>query len=339
MDKPSIFRELEKLGELRDKGILTEEEFIAQKEKLLNGNKTEGELPNQPKKEQPTGHPTQHQPSIVIQQTSTPSASSSAAAAASSGDGFWGTLFKIVGGIVVLSVGLAMCMTGENSKKTDKPQSSAQPQPIEQKQASPVQPAFSEPSEPEETPNKEASESGLEAKLTQAKSEYKQAELRLNKVWKDMDADVRDHLKREQVAWNRDKESSCSLYAKENGETQQERELHRLECWTEKSERRTSELIALEKELLPKIQAAQKEQLEKSAAEAIAEIDKVHASWSALPDEIKQQLQGDFAGWKDEVTAACFPKGKDSVQDTIRSNECVKKAAKKKLEEINGYKI
>ncbi len=336
MEKASIIEELEKLGELRDRGILTEEEFLAQKAKLLNGGNTEGEAGKITQTEGGAGQQPHPQPSIVIQQSSMPSASSSAAAAASSGDGCLGTVLKVVGGIVVLSVGLAMCMTGENSKKTDKPQSSAQPQPIEQKQASPAQPAFSE---PEETPNKEASGSGLEAKLTQAQSEYKQAELRLNKVWKDMDADVRDHLKREQVAWNRDKESSCSLYAKENGETPQEREIHRLECWTEKSERRTSELIALEKELLPKIQTAQKEQLEKSAAEAIAEIDKVHGAWSVLPDEIKQQLQGDFAGWKDEVTATCFPKGKDSVQDTIRSNECVKKAAKKKLEEINGYKI
>ena len=154
-----------------------------------------------------------------------------------------------------------------------------------------------------------------------------------------MDAGVREQLKREQVAWNRDKESTCNLYAKENGQTQQERDIFRLDCWTDKSDQRTSELIALEKQLLPQIQKAQKEQLEKSSAVAIAEIEKVHAAWSEVPDDIKQQLEGDFAGWKDEVTSTCFPEGKDSVQDVIKSNECVTKAAQKKLKEINGYKI
>ena len=232
---------------------------------------------------------------------------------------------KIVGGIFVLSIILATCTLSGRDKKTEK-------QEAVQQQASAVV------AEPAETP-KDVPEENLEAKLGQAQADYAEAEIRLNKVWKEMDAGVREHLKREQVAWNRDKESTCNLYAKENGQTQQERDIFRLDCWTDKSDQRTSELIALEKQLLPQIQKAQKEQMEKSAAVAIAEIEKVHAAWSEVPDDIKQQLEGDFAGWKDEVTSTCFPEGKDSVQDVIKSNECVTKAAQKKLKEINGYKI
>lgn len=339
MGKLSILEELEKLGELRDKGILTEEEFAAQKAKLLNSADAAGGAPQSPQEgqaepqqqqpqapQQPQQQPQPHQPSIVIQQSSMPSASSSAAAAAaSSGDGFWGTLLKIVGGIFVLSIILATCTLSGRDKKTEK-------QEAVQQQASSVV------AEPVETP-RDVPEENLEAKLGQAQADYAEAEIRLNKVWKEMDAGVREHLKREQVAWNRDKESTCNLYAKENGQTQQERDIFRLDCWTDKSDQRTSELIALEKQLLPQIQKAQKEQLEKSSAVAIAEIEKVHAAWSEVPDDIKQQLEGDFAGWKDEVTSTCFPEGKDSVQDVIKSNECVTKAAQKKLKEINGYKI
>jgi len=91
MGKLSILEELEKLGELRDKGILTEEEFAAQKAKLLNSADAAGGAPQSPQEgqaepqqqqpqapQQPQQQPQPHQPSIVIQQSSMPSASSAA---------------------------------------------------------------------------------------------------------------------------------------------------------------------------------------------------------------------------------------------------------------------
>lgn len=94
MSKPSLTNELMRLAELRDKGVLTDEEFFVQKDKLLRG---------QEKQEPAPIYINQNQQQQQQQQQKQ--------------GGCLGSILKAIGAFVVLMVILATCVNDDEEKR------------------------------------------------------------------------------------------------------------------------------------------------------------------------------------------------------------------------------
>ncbi|WP_206222809.1 SHOCT domain-containing protein [Neisseria yangbaofengii] len=330
MDNRNIIGELEKLAELRDKGILTDAEFQVEKAKLLNGKPEAANTEETETKAKPH----EPSPSIVIQ--SSTSAQSVAAAAAKSKS--WGVL-STIGACVVVLLGLGFCASFSDSDKAKK---------ADVAEVRAVDDTQTELSKEKMQELEAMDEANHQARIMQAKAyaedaeiAFNQADQRLKKVWSDLDNDVRAHLKKEQIAWNRSKESTCEQVAKDSDGIDDEARGARFECLTEWTNKRVPELVEKEKEIAQRVAGAKAAALEKSAE---AEMSALMGEFQSLPQEVAQTFNGgnSLESWFDETEKRCTREEKshvDSVKAAAAGWQCVIDAVKAKREELKGYQI
>lgn len=312
MSKSSLTTELTRLYELFEKGAISKEEYEGHKAHLLAEAATPtGKSEDQAETQKPESPSMQAAPSIVIQQTAIPTASAAAsassAASARNGGGCFSTVLKVIGGIVVLSVLVAMCTTGTDSNKDEKAGSQVADYTPEQ----------------------------LNQMLEAAKSENTVAVQQIGGVWSALNENVRAELKNQQVAWNRDKLNRCAM---QSFDVQIKNQIAQLNCDTEMIQERIPELQKAEQELLPKAKAAELDNAEQVSEQSLSELKEV---WSKLPSEIRGYLKEDLDDWAKAADERCSRAANsgDSTQNAIDTNNCITKAVKAKLQELNGYKI
>lgn len=187
MSKPSLTNELTRLYELLEKGAITQEEYKEHKALLLNQARNTSSHngygdPVQTK-------PTEAKPQIIINQSASAAASSSATAVAKNG-GCLKSILATIGFLVVISVILKACY-GEEKTAASTPA---------------IEPAAQTVTN---TDSQEDTQENIQASLQSAKQENAAANDEINTLWTNMDVDVRNHLKPQQLAWNQQKKKQC----------------------------------------------------------------------------------------------------------------------------------
>jgi hypothetical protein len=182
MSKPSLTNELTRLYELLEKGAITQEEYEEHKALLLNqargaSSQNDGYC-SSPAQAKLAGEV----PQIIINQSSSVAASASATAVAKNG-GCLKSVLAAIGFLVVIGIILKAC---SNDEKTVSSKSASEP--AAQIVANTV--------------NQKATQENIQAVLQTAKQENTAVNNEINALWIDMDADVRNHLKPQQLAWN-----------------------------------------------------------------------------------------------------------------------------------------
>ncbi|PIT19437.1 hypothetical protein BGI36_10465 [Snodgrassella communis] len=182
MSKPSLTNELTRLYELLEKGAITQEEYEEHKALLLNqargaSSQNDGYC-SSPAQAELAGEV----PQIIINQSSSVAASASATAVAKNG-GCLKSVLAAIGFLVVIGIILKAC---SNDEKTVSSMSASEP--AAQIVANTV--------------NQKATQENIQAVLQTAKQENTAVNNEINALWTDMDADVRNHLKPQQLAWN-----------------------------------------------------------------------------------------------------------------------------------------
>lgn len=307
MSKPSLTNELIRLHELLEKGAITQDEYNEHKAILINeaksGNKYDGNDGNRP---------ISYTQPIIINQSA--SAAASAAASAKSGGGCLSSILKGIGLMVVIGTLISMCATDDKKNKD----------------------TFTNAQNVSTFETTEISNSQeLDALLEKTKNDHVAMSTQISDVWGGLNDDVRAHLKQEQIAWNRTKDSEC---LKANEDTIQEKQIAQLVCEMEMMHDRINILFIQQEVLLPKLQ---EEKLQKVTAETENALGELQATWNSLPDTVQEAINEDFKSWSLSQDEICKKKSKANtdIQANININICITKSVNAKIQELNGYKI
>lgn len=310
MGKPSITEELGRLYELLEKGALTQEEYDAQKAKLLN------------EPQENAGHkdtastPSFSQP-FIVQNTPQP-------------------LHPITqpiknNNILLIAMAIfALAVMGAVAWFY------AQPQRVPTVTVTSASEATSA-SAPKNNNKNKLSPEELQKTLSKTKKIHTAANIRLNIAWGELDNDLKTTLKKEQISWNRHKQADC-LHTPSSQSVKIEKEISRLSCETDMINERIDILHEKQIQLLPRIKAAKLKAVHEQSTRALAGLNK---TWATLPDSVQQQLGQDFNQWAEQTNARCTGTApSDSrVQQKINYNICLINAVKAKNKELTDYKI
>jgi hypothetical protein len=315
MSKPSLTNELTRLYELLEKGAITQEEYEEHKALLLNqargASSKSDEYSSDPAQTKSAGEV----PQIIINQSSSAAASSSATAVAKNG-GCLKSILAAIGFLVVLGVILKACHGDEKAAA-----STPAPEPAAQTVAN--------------TDSQEGAQENIQAVLQSAKQENAAANDEINTLWTNMDADVRNHLKPQQLAWNRQKKKQCQS---NQYPTPEQNQIEHLNCETSLTHTRISELEILQNQLYTEVKEAK---LQKLKQEADDSLEVLQTTWDAIPESIKDQLSSNVKSWTKSADNECdSAKPADTdVQTDINRLTCKIKLMKAKTKELEGYKI
>jgi uncharacterized protein YecT (DUF1311 family) len=151
----------------------------------------------------------------------------------------------------------------------------------------------------------------------------------------DMDADIRNHLKPQQLTWNRQKKKQCQT---NQYPTPEQNEIAYLNCETDITRTRISELEILENQLYTEVKEAK---LQKVKQEAHDSLEVLQTTWNTIPESIKDQLSTNFKNWTKSADNECdSAKPADTqVQTDINRHICIIKLVRAKTKELEGYKI
>ncbi|MCO6525296.1 SHOCT domain-containing protein [Snodgrassella sp.] len=315
MSKPSLTNELTRLYELLEKGAITQEEYEEHKALLLNqargaSSQNDG-YSSSPAQAKPAGEV----PQIIINQSSSVAASASATAVAKNG-GCLKSVLAAIGFLVVIGAILKACSSDEKTVS-----STPASEPAAQIVANAV--------------NQEAAQENMQAALQTAKQENTAVNNEINALWTDMDADVRNHLKSQQLAWNQQKKRQCQS---NQYPTPEQNQIEHLNCETSLTHTRISELEILQNQLYAEVKEAK---LQKLRQEANDSLEVLQATWDSIPEPIKDQLSTNFKNWTKSADNECdSAKPADTqVQTDINRYICRIKLVKAKTKELEGYKI
>jgi hypothetical protein len=314
MSKPSLTNELTRLYELLEKGAITKEEYEEHKALLLS------QAHGTPFPDDEYSNPAQtksaeEKSQININQSTSAAASSSAAAIAKNGDCMKTTLAAI-GFLAVVAILLQTC-SGNEKTTPNTPASEPAPQNIA------------------DTDNQKTTQENIQALLQSALQENVAANNEINTVWTDMDTDVRNYLKPQQLTWSHEKKKQCQT---NEYTTPEQNQIAYLNCETNITRTRILELQAQKNQIYTEIKEAQ---LQKVKQEAKKSLETLHTTWDTIPEPIKDQLNSNFKNWTDSANNECdTAKPADTqVQTDINRHICITKLAKAKIKELQGYKI
>ena len=315
MSKPSLTNELTRLYELLEKGAITQEEYEEHKALLLNQARDASSKSDERSSEPAQTKSAVEVPQIIIHQSSSAAASSSATAVAKNG-GCLKSILAAIGFLVVISVILKACYGDEKTA------------------------ASTPPSEPAaqtvtNTESKEDTQENIQAVLQSAKKENAVANDDINTLWTNMDVDVRNHLKPQQLAWNQQKKKQCqsSQYP-----TPERNQIEYLNCETELTRSRISELQAQQVQVYVNVKEAKLQKLKQEADDSLKALQ---TTWEAIPESIRDQLSSNFKSWTKSADNECdSQKPADTdVQTEINRFNCRIKLIKAKTKELEGYKL
>ena len=313
MSKPSLTNELTRLYELLEKGAITQEEYEEHKALLLNQARNTSTYNNGYGDPAQT-KPTETKPQIIINQSASAAASSSATAVAKNG-GCLKSILATIGFFVVVGVLLETCSS--NKKTTENTPVSNNTQTVAN------------------TDNQNTSQEDIQALLQSAKLENTAVNNEINTLWKNMDVDVRNYLKSQQVIWNRDKKKQCQSNAYSSPE---ENQIAYLNCETELTRSRISELQAQQDQVYANVKEAKLQKLKQEADDSIKTLE---TTWDAIPESIRDQLSSNLKSWTKSADNECdSEKPADTeVQTEINWFNCRIKLIKAKTKELEGYKL
>lgn len=313
MSKPSLTNELTRLYELLEKGAITQEEYEEHKALLLNQARNTSSHngygdPVQTK-------PTEAKPQIIINQSASAAASSSATAVAKNG-GCLKSILATIGFLVVISVILKACY-GEEKTAASTPA---------------IEPAAQTVTN---TDSQEDTQENIQASLQSVKQENAAANDEINTLWTNMDVDVRNHLKPQQLAWNQQKKKQCQS---NQYPTPEQNQIEYLNCETELTRSRISELQAQQDQVYVNVKEAKLQKLKQEADDSLKTLQ---TTWDAIPESIRDQLSSNFKSWTKSADNECdSEKPADTeVQTEINRFNCRIKLIKAKTKELEGYKL
>lgn len=313
MSKPSLTNELTRLYELLEKGAITKEEYEEHKALLLSQARATS-FPNDEYSNPAQPKPAEEKPQIIINQSTSAAASSSAAAIAKNG-GCVKTTLAALGFLVIIAVFLQTCSGNEKT--------------------TPNTPAPEPAQNIATTDNQKTAQENIQALLQSALQENTAANNEINTVWTDMDADVRNYLKPQQLTWNHEKKKQCQA---NEYSTPEQNQIAYLNCETNITRTRILELQAQKNQIYTEIKEAQ---LQKVKQEAKDSLETLHTTWDTIPEPIKDQLNSNFKNWTESANKECntAQPADTQIQTDINRHTCITKLAKAKIKELQGYKI
>ena len=185
------------------------------------------------------------------------------------------------------------------------------------------------------TDSQEDTQENIQASLQSAKQENAAANDEINTLWTNMDVDVRNHLKPQQLAWNQQKKKQCQS---NQYPTPEQNQIEYLNCETELTRSRISELQAQQDQVYANVKEAKLQKLKQEADDSIKTLE---TTWDAIPESIRDQLSSNLKSWTKSADNECnSEKPADTeVQTEINRFNCRIKLIKAKTKELEGYKL
>ncbi|MDO4998610.1 MAG: SHOCT domain-containing protein [Neisseria sp.] len=330
MTEKSLSEQLRELAQLHQDGVLNDAEFQAAKARLLG---RQGGEPATPTPQQTPQHAAQVQQPVVVHQKPTLPAQTAQNYTQPERKTSAGAALVAVGVIACLLVGGAFYLMKTSTQQFEK----------NTQTASEASVALETPaSTPEELQQQElAAEQAieLEGRLTQARLDFEAADKNVSRVWTDMNPDVRKQLKKEQIAWNRSKDSTCRQAALDAGDDGQMQELARLECLTKWNNDRVPELVVKEQEMLPKVLEQTLDDAENVFTQARQDLGEIARR---IPDDVLSRVIGDWEGWMQNAIAECENSVDSSLSEqeqSVQVLKCSAKVLREKAKELKDYAI
>lgn len=336
MREPSVSEELFRLVELRNQGVLTDEEFQIEKAKVLKQT-TASTTPSSPP---PEAAPTSPAPNRMPPPKKEEDKDT--------------RRLSILIGLIMLglggAVGLAMVFLNPHKQRDEAMQqqsaaSMSMPASAVQSASTATSPPPSTVASAENAQPTAASSANLvtqaqdQQALEAAQLRYDRTDGAINELWQGLDGEVRNQLQNDQNAFNQSKESRCNQLAAESSGNETVRRTIALNCQAEANEGRVSALRDAANTAQPQLLQRRLEQAQTNNAQALNEFESLS---SRMPPTVKEQLQGELQTWLSTTRNQCSvpPSGSgDASETTIAGINCFTKALQDKNAELRQYVI
>lgn len=336
MREPSVSEELFRLVELRNQGVLTDEEFQIEKAKVLKQT-TASTTPSSPP---PEAAPTSPAPNRMPPPKKEEDKDT--------------RRLSILIGLIMLglggAVGLAMVFLNPHKQRDEAMQqqsaaSMSMPASAVQSASTATSPPPSTVASAENTQPAAASSANLvtqaqdQQALEAAQLRYDRTDGAINELWQGLDGEVRNQLQNDQNAFNQSKESRCNQLAAESSGNETVRRTIALNCQAEANEGRVSALRDAANAAQPQLLQRRLEQAQTNNAQALNEFESLS---SRMPPTVKEQLQGELQTWLSTTRNQCSvpPSGSGDASETaIAGINCFTKALQDKNAELRQYVI
>ena len=336
MREPSVSEELFRLVELRNQGVLTDEEFQIEKAKVLKQT-TASTTPSSPP---PEAAPTSPAPNRMPPPKKEEDKDT--------------RRLSILIGLIMLglggAVGLAMVFLNPHKQRDEAMQqqsaaSMSMPASAVQSASTATSPPPSTVASAENAQPTAASSANLvtqaqdQQALEAAQLRYDRTDGAINELWQGLDGEVRNQLQNDQNAFNQSKESRCNQLAAESSGNETVRRTIALNCQAEANEGRVSALRDAANAAQPQLLQRRLEQAQTNKAQALNEFESLS---SRMPPTVKEQLQGELQTWLSTTRNQCSvpPSGSGDASETaIAGINCFTKALQDKNAELRQYVI
>lgn len=336
MREPSVSEELFRLVELRNQGVLTDEEFQIEKAKVLKQT-TASTAPSSPP---PEAAPTSPAPNRMPPPKKEEDKDT--------------RRLSILIGLIMLglggAVGLAMVFLNPHKQRNEAMQqqsaaSMSMPASAVQSASTATSPPPSTVASAENAQPAAASSANLvtqaqdQQALEAAQLRYDRTDGAINELWQGLDGEVRNQLQNDQNAFNQSKESRCNQLAAESSGNETVRRTIALNCQAEANEGRVSALRDAANAAQPQLLQRRLEQAQTNNAQALNEFESLS---SRMPPTVKEQLQGELQTWLSTTRNQCSvpPSGSGDASETaIAGINCFTKALQDKNAELRQYVI
>lgn len=336
MREPSVSEELFRLVELRNQGVLTDEEFQIEKAKVLKQT-TASTTPSSPP---PEAAPTSPAPNRMPPPKKEEDKDT--------------RRLSILIGLIMLglggAVGLAMVFLNPHKQRDEAMQqqsaaSMSMPASAVQSASTATSPPPSTVASAENAQPAAASSANLvtqaqdQQALEAAQLRYDRTDGAINELWQGLDGEVRNQLQNDQNAFNQSKESRCNQLAAESSGNETVRRTIALNCQAEANEGRVSALRDAANAAQPQLLQRRLEQAQTNNAQALNEFESLS---SRMPPTVKEQLQGELQTWLSTTRNQCSvpPSGSGDASETaIAGINCFTKALQDKNAELRQYVI
>lgn len=327
MREPSVSEELFRLVELRNQGVLTEEEFQIEKAKVLG--KATLQQPRQTVTDAPAPAPAPH-PSATQIPPNKPEDKDT-------------LRLNVLIALIMLGFGimiaLALILLNPHKQRDDMVQSQTSGPQTAISSTPPVSADQTTAHQSLETPTSDpVTEAQALQALQAAQARYDRADNAIHQLWQGLDPEIRKQLKDDQNAFNQSKENRCNQTAASGG-NETIRQTINLNCQAEADESRISALRDAAHAVQPQLLQRRLEQARINNAEALNEFDNLN---DRMPQTVREQLQGELQTWLSATRSECniVPAGNsDAVETAIAGLNCFTKALQEKNAQLRQYVI
>ena len=333
MREPSVSEELFRLVELRNQGVLTDEEFQAEKAKVLGRTTQVPEQSAAPTAD--TATPRREAPAATSGQRIPPKKEKDK-------DTF---RLNILIALIMLGLGIAVALAviflNPHKQREEAAQQQSSPQTAIP--SSDALPAITTQATPQQQPIEASTanpvaEAQAQQALQAAQLRYERSDNTINQLWQGLDSEVRNYLKDDQNAFNQSKENRCNQMAAESGGSEIVRQTVSLNCQADANESRVTALRDAAYAVQPQLLQRRLEQARASNAEALNEFGNLN---DRMPQTVKEQLQGELQTWLSNTRNQCnvSPSDGNATETAIAGLNCFTKALQEKNAELRQYVI